>query len=517
MKNLIIFHYHFLPGGVTDVVTSAVIAYMRKSTYINRITIVSGRTSNTEKLLSKIQQFIPDEKKTAVHFEHMPSIDYQEYLSKDESAQSIKDALLNQYSSNDNVWWIHNYHLGKNSFFTKALLDISENNTQKMVLHIHDFPECSRYSLLKRLRENIREDLYPINNNIHYAVINKRDYVYLRDAGIPEELISLLENPIAPVVFNDDVQESTISALSGDLSNPFAAWKQKKPYMLYPVRAIRRKNIVEAALIAVLSDKNLIVTLPGESDAEKKYSDKCLEIFKRGLSPGMFGIGFSIENHNISFQQLISSSSLILSTSVQEGFGYLFLNSMNWGKPLFARDLDILESFKNSFKNYPATFYDNFKIPLNESEKSELLHLYRVKIDSSSIKVEQKYKERLKTSFSTILNEEYSDFSYLSLDLQIKILERLKSDKQFLLKCRNINKKLIKIINNYFDTTATPNHEILEKNWSFNSYSINTEKILIRINNYSTNMKQNQQNKLISETMEYNFTSPEYFRLLYDE
>ncbi len=476
LKNLIIFHYHFLPGGVTDVVTSAVIAYMRKSIYINRVTIVSGRTANTEKLLSKIRKSIPDEKKDSVHFEHMPSIDYLENLSQNESAETVAAALLNRYKSKDNVWWIHNYHLGKNPYFTKALLGILKNNNQKMVLHIHDFPECSRYSLLNRLRENIREDLYPINKNVHYAVINNRDYNYLRNAGIQEELISLLENPISPVIFKEDAQRKTLSTLSGELSSSFSSWKEEEPYMLYPVRAIRRKNIAEAAIIAVLSDRNLIVTLPGESDAEKKYSDKCLEIFKRGLVPGMFGIGFAIENHNISFQELISSSSLILSTSVQEGFGYLFLNSMNWGKPLFARDLDILESFKESFENYPAYFYDKIKVPLNESDKTDLLHFYKEKIESSPIRVEKRDKERLNRSFSKILKEEYIDFSYLSLDMQITILEKLKSDNLFLLKCRAINNNQIKIINKYFDVNVSPNHEILEKfehSYAFDSLRTN--------------------------------------------
>lgn len=490
---------------------------MQKSSDIKCVTIVSGRTGNMDRMLTKIHQSIAKEKRRNVRWEHLPSIDYLENLSHRDTTESIKKEILTFYKSEENIWWIHNYHLGKNPYFTKALLEISSHEKQKMVFHIHDFPECSRYSLLNRLRINIKEDLYPLNDNVHYAVINKRDYNFLVNAGIYEEMISLLENPISTVNFTTVIQKETYQALSGKISVPFSAWKKEEPYMLYPVRSIRRKNIAEAALTAVLSDKNLIITLPGESVAEKKYSLKCRDIFKRGLSPGMFGIGFAIEDYGISFEQLISSSSMIISTSVQEGFGYLFLNSMNWGKPLFARDLDILEDFKESFINYPACFYNQFKIPLTTQEKSSMVTLYNKKIESPSMKVKQTTKNKLKTTINKIFSEEYPDYSYLSLNLQIKILEELKTNDEFLKKCRTINKKMIQKINIFFDTKTAPNHKTLQKKWSFDSYCKKTEKILMDLDKSSANREQKKPDKTISETMEDYFTSPEYFRLLYDE
>jgi len=42
--------------------------------------------------------------------------------------------------------------------------------------------------------------------------------------------------------------------------------------LLYPVRTIRRKNILEAALINIIVEKSfLFVTLPSNSRKEKKY------------------------------------------------------------------------------------------------------------------------------------------------------------------------------------------------------------------------------------------------------
>lgn len=517
MKHLIIFHYHFLPGGVTDVVSSSVTAYLTHSRLISRITIVSGRTSNLDIMEQKIRKSLPETKQKSLSFEHLPSIDYQENLPSGTSSVTIKKELLEKFGSEKNIWWIHNYHLGKNPFFTKALIDISQLNKQKMVFHIHDFPECSRHRLLKRLTEEIQGDFYPRNNNSHYAVINNRDYKFLTDAGLNREKITLLENPVKTVNLETDGKKEIITRLSDKLSGRFPGWKNNQPYMLYPVRAIRRKNIAEAALIAALSEKNLIVTLPGISETEKEYSRKCETIFTEGLSPGMFGIGYAIGEFGISFEELISSSSMIISSSVQEGFGYLFLNSMNWGKPLFAKNLDILDSFKKSFEGYPSLFYNRFSVPLETEEKETLEMLYRKKSDRLSECFSPSVLTDLNAQFHQIINCDYTDFSYLSLDMQINILKKIKEDYDFLKKCRKINQSHIKIINNFFEMEINPNHEIIEENWSYPAYNKKTEEILNFFGRKAPKTDQIHQNPPIYETMQSRFQTVEYLRVLYDE
>lgn len=498
-------------------VSSAVISYILHSKIIENVTIVSARTANIDKLLTKIRNSIPESKWGVVNIEYFPSMDYLEKLSPHVSAENIRTELLKRFESDDNIWWIHNYHLGKNPLFTKALVDIAHSGRQKIVFQIHDFPECSRYSLLRRLRHTMGIDIYPQNGNVHYAVINQRDYRFLIQAGMDKKQISILENPIAGSKFNNKLQNRIKTELSGDLSMPFPSWKKEQPYMIYPVRAIRRKNIIEAALIAVLSEKNLIITLPGVSDAEIKYSEKCERVFKNGFSPGMFGIGLVIEDHGISFEELIGSASMVLSTSVQEGFGYLFLNSLNWGKPLLAKDLDILDSFKDSFKNYPASFYDHFSIPLKESDKRLLGDLYRNKIESMKNTINHWDKENLHASFSQILNKKYTDFSYLTVNMQIKILEVLKTDTVFLERCRRINKFHLDKLNYLFDIKTSSQQEILQEKWSYSSYCRKSEEIIKLLDiNRRKNILQMQKHS-ISEAMEHFFTTREYFRLLYDE
>ena len=517
MFNLVIFHYHFLPGGVTDVVTSAVISYLTHNEFINRITIVSGRPANLDRLIQKIKETIPTSRTLSIESHIISSIDYQENLSNDVTTESIKREILDNFSSNKNIWWIHNYHLGKNPYFTEALLEISNKGIQNMIFQIHDFPECSRYALMNRLNKKISLDLYPQNKNTKYVVINNRDYKNLIDAGINEKTVTLLENPIQCIDWIPEIDNQVLHSLSEHYSSAFPGWKNNKSYMLYPVRAIRRKNIAEAALLASLSDKNIIISLPGVSDSEIQYSKSCEEIFTEGLSPGMFGIGFTIEEHNLSFRDLINSSSMIISSSVQEGFGYLFLNSMNWGKPLLGKDLDILTSFKESFNGFPSYFYKSIHVPLDLSDRHYLESEYTNKIQSLKNELKSSKIEQLDLLIPQLFANEFVDFSYLTLKLQIKVLRKIKTDKNFKKKCEEKNKNIIKIIDNFFAERVTGNHEILQKNWSFESYSLKTNEILRSFNENSDIWEQKTPKNSTSETLQNYFASLEYLRLLYDE
>lgn len=498
-------------------VTSAVSSYLQYSKEINSVKIVCGRDQNLEKMKKNILSHVSVRMKRQLSFETYPILDYFENLESEVSTETIIEELSRKFLSADSIWWVHNYHLGKNPYFTKALLRISETTKQNMVFHIHDFPECSRYSLLNRLKEYIKDDLYPQSDNIKYVVINRRDYNYLLKAGLRKDSLFLLENPIKISGTDFNRTKETDSRLSEELAKDFPRWNKGEPYMLYPVRAIRRKNIAEAALLAVLSDKNVIVTLPGVSEKEKPYSDKCNTIFRKGLAPGMFGIGFDIEKYGISFDELIASSTMIISTSVQEGFGYLFLNSMNWGKPLLAKDLNILKSFKKSFEGFPATFYKAIYIPLNIEQKKELIDLYLKKITSLNQQLSQEALSALRNEIRKIFDSEEIDFSFLTLKMQIMVLEKIKNDSLFRKKCMECNENILKKIDEYFLINISPNHEALEKNWSFKSYCNKSDEIIKSFSLKRHDLIQKRGLPTIFETMKDLFATADNIRLIYDE
>ncbi len=196
--DLVIFHYHFLTGGVTTVVTRAIEAFRRHLPEIGKITLVAGRIPLESSWLKRL----------AVEVHPLPEIDYLDLNKSDPAGDSsnLAELLQSRFSAAKSIWWVHNFHLGKNPLFTEALLEIAENSAQRMILQIHDFPESGRYMSLLTLSRFLNRDfinrgftnrpLYPQVPNVHYAVLNQRDYDLLRNVGLSQ--VSLLENPVSP-------------------------------------------------------------------------------------------------------------------------------------------------------------------------------------------------------------------------------------------------------------------------------------------------------------------------------
>ncbi|MCK5672078.1 MAG: hypothetical protein KAH95_01805, partial [Spirochaetales bacterium] len=194
---LVVFHYHFLPGGVTQVVTSSAIAALNYLPNIEGITLVSGKKNNLDRVVAEIKSKLVgiSANKSDIISVVLPELDYISDMKRYPDTASIKEILLKHFQGD--LWWIHNYHLGKNPFFTEAILQIAENfPEQKIVLQIHDFPEASRYANLETLHKYVISPLYPIFPNIRYVTINSRDSNYLITAGIPEKMVFLLNNPV---------------------------------------------------------------------------------------------------------------------------------------------------------------------------------------------------------------------------------------------------------------------------------------------------------------------------------
>src|SRR5690606_29176205 len=117
-----------------------------------------------------------------------------------------------------------------------------------LLLQIHDLAEDGRPHLY------YRDAAYP--SDCHYAVINQRDRRRLVQSGLNPEAVHYLPNPVAPIAA---------------ASYP----EQPEDHVLYPVRAIRRKNIGEAMLLSLFFPDRLplSITLPPNSAADRKPYD----------------------------------------------------------------------------------------------------------------------------------------------------------------------------------------------------------------------------------------------------
>jgi len=443
---LVIFHYHFLPGGVSQVITSSSVAILKYLPEIEEIILVSGKKDNTDNIVSAIASKISSTKRKAqIRGAIVPEIGYTTDLKKIPSVKDLKQIVNKQFKGC--LWWIHNYHLGKNPIFTEAILQIAEENSeQKIILQIHDFPEASRYGNMSNLYRNIKHPLYPISPNIKYITINSRDYKFLIAAGIPKEIVFLLNNPVEPQYIDNDIKKKGLDKKKIDriLGKASTAYIKEAPLLIYPIRTIRRKNVLEAGLLAKCSRMpvNLIPTLPGISKSEKPYSELVASCFSEGLIPGSAQAGIILEKKGLSFPDIINAGSVIISSSVQEGFGYLFINSLLWEKPLLARQLDIINDFKSIFNPNFSHFYNNVKIPLRSKLRKQLSDDYDKKITKLKLILPADIVLKLKDDKYNLLKKNTIDFSFLSPIMQKKFFESLK-DRQLLKETCHLNSNII--------------------------------------------------------------------------
>ena len=232
-------HYHLKPGGVTTVIRHQVEALKRDCKVL---------------LLSSA----PPASAWPVPCKTIPGIGYQDDLTQsmdpEKVAAEIQLAIQEEWKEGCDLLHVHNPTLAKNFIFLDVLKALQKKGIT-LFLQIHDFAEDGR-------PQAYFEEDYPAD--CHYGVINSRDYRILLNAGLQSNGLHLLSNPIKPM----GVPEKPISD-SDDI--------------LYPVRAIRRKNIGEALLLSLYFRKNqaLSITLPPNSPADTIAYDGWKLFFER--------------------------------------------------------------------------------------------------------------------------------------------------------------------------------------------------------------------------------------------
>ncbi len=531
MNRITIFHYHLLPGGVTNVILLGAKALIRHFPNLQLLRIVCGTTENTDKIRSTLLQeidasgLIADSLKFEICIE--PEIGYSTYGEKLSSSQEerLSRKLLDKYG--DSFWWIHNYQLGKNPLFTAAVVHISKNiPEQKMLLHIHDFPECARYDNLEKLKTAGVENPYPQAAGIAYCVINSRDESILKEAGLTGSRVYLLNNPVeeeSSAQAAVSVEETGIlkKRLYSCYSNTFPGINPEAKMIFYPVRTIRRKNALEAGLIAAVSELpvNLIISLPGVSAQEKAYSELCESCFRQGLIPGIWGSGSDSNPDVPAYPIMLQLCDMILSSSVQEGFGYLFINSVQLGKPLMARNLDILSGISGVFPPESTYFYKGVYVPVNKTDAKAIRNRYTEKLSSLGDLISEDVIESVRTVINSLGNSGVIDFSFLPVELQADILARVKNSEKETKEIHDLNKNLMA---GFYRLLKTGNYKSAgnDGEFSLNAHSKTVEHIINELYNSNAGsdipLKISNQDRTIQQNLLDRFAEPEYMRLLYD-
>ena len=416
---LYIFHYHLLPGGVTTVIRDGARALLTQPDLIPEpaplVVVAAGAEGGG--LAAPVERV------------RLDAVGYDDAPATAAAQRQLADLLCRRFG--DGVWWVHNHHLAKNTRFTGAVL-LAAAAGQPMILQIHDFPENARPANLARLRREVPASPYSAGDNVRYAVLNRRDRDALVAAGCPAERVVLLANPVRPAPPIAAADSPAARRARAGLAAAAAArppigtgsLHPDRPLWLFPVRVRRRKNVLEAGLLARLAGANLVVTLPASSAAETPYSLQVEELYAAGAIPGLCGVGERLQAHGLSFDDLLAAAHLVVSPSVEEGFGFQFVNALQWRRPLLARHLPVLDDLEALLEGYPAAVYDAVCCPLPRAERDALRAAYDPVAERAARLLPEAAGQRLRAELDTILSGDTVDFSYLGAAQQAALLRR---------------------------------------------------------------------------------------------
>lgn len=398
-------HYHLRLGGVTRVIEAAREALTQSGF---QILVLSGEA---------VRSGTPGDGVRVVE-----ALRYRKTGSSvvaSSLTEELKREARHFFGEDPDIWHFHNPTLAKNVLIPTVIRELAEEGG-RIVLQLHDFPEDGRpgnYSAQRSffdLEESFEETLYPVASQIHYATINHRDREFLKAAGVKKKNLHVVPNAISP-----------LSPGTTPRDRPFS---QKKLFGLYPSRGIRRKNVGELLLLAMIYGDRIsfATSLSPENPDWAAVHDRWVTAAGEMNLPVTLGIA---DGGRYDFMDLVGWSDFIVTTSVAEGFGLAFLEPWTAGKPVIGRDLpEITRDFAENglqLKN----LYTRIDIPVDWIGQGRI----REAIESVLRRSYLAYDVRLpgnavKKTWKAWVRKGRIDFGVLHEEFQLEVLGILHSD-----------------------------------------------------------------------------------------
>ena len=392
-------HYHLRRGGVTRVVGNTLSALVPLGV---RMAV----------LAEECPGLAPEWRHLA---DSIPELGYR----TDGDASLLEDRLRTSarrlLGGPPDVWHIHNPHLGKNPALTATVAALARAG-ERLLLHVHDFPEDGRAgnyrTLLEHLggTEGLRRTLYPVGDRIRHAVLNRRDAGILSAAGLPRGQPWLLSNPVdlPPIEAAEPL----------DLDG--------RSLILYPTRAIRRKNLGEFLLWAALAEPGELYgcSLAPENPAAFEVYRYWVERARAWSLPVRFAMG-----ETCSFARLAATSSCWITTSIAEGFGLAFLEPWHAGRTVAGRDLPAITGDFAEAGIDLSHLYTRLDVPLEWLDRTAL----RRELEASLRRVHQGYMQPVRglgAAWESLTRGGVVDFGRLGERFQEEIIERVLGSRE---------------------------------------------------------------------------------------
>jgi glycosyltransferase involved in cell wall biosynthesis len=372
-------HHHLRTGGVSRVISQQIRSLGREV----QVLAVLGE---------------PPSEPTGFPFTVVSQIAYDRDRGTKAHPKNIADEIMNKVRSHwrgeADLFHFHNPTLGKNRDLVSAI-KLLRSSGQRLLLQIHDFAEDGR-------PQNYSDEEYP--SDCHYAVLNRRDYSILLRSGLKPEGLHFVPNPVVSPVGK-------------------VVQKKKGEIVLYPVRAIRRKNIGEAVFLSLFLRKNesVGVTLEPTSSLDcRSYNDWRGFVKDRNLNV-QFRLGV-----DSSFEEVIGLTRCMITTSIKEGFGYCFLEPWTCHKMLYGRLLkDICVDFTCNGLDL-SHLYEKIAIPPSLIDIKRFFSMwkrcYRERLEMYGL---ESRASEIEQGFQSVIRDESVDFASLSESDQRDVLARL--------------------------------------------------------------------------------------------
>ena len=352
-----VIHYHLKRGGVTRVIESTLGGLQSCSAGEVDVVVIAGEIPEVYRYPEK-----------AVRVAGLTYSNLQESTPPPVALLKDMRAAARAYFGTDpDIWHIHNHSLGKNSSMP-GVVSLLVREGHRVLLHMHDFAEDGRPEnyLLNKTNPEFADALYPDAENAHYGFINSRDREIFRKSGVPGSRLHYLANPVG------GKPHSEIPKAASVIRSQLGA----RRLFLYPVRAVRRKNLGEMLLWSAMADKGDVfaTTLGPTNPIFHQAYDAWIAFARDHGLPVRFAIG---ETGHWDFPDIVQAADFILTTSIAEGFGLTFLEPSLFRKLILGRNLpDVTVDFTES--GLPTgQLYTRLPVPLGWIDREYLVSQLR--------------------------------------------------------------------------------------------------------------------------------------------
>jgi len=258
---------------------------------------------------------------------------------------------------------------GINSIVTKGIKDFSENSDKQIIYRNHDFIINYPDDHKRFLKDfNSLRDIFPKSSNvIQTALTSSTKY---RIEEFLDDDVFIFKNSVVceDYLRKDDGKDEELERLLLDKG----ILKPGEKPLPYAIRADKRKNGEEALTITkMLNDYhggNYKLIITASRDIEFKRPEE--NIYQRNLEkfakahdiPYSIGeVSKYIDGKNFSIGNLYHISDLAITTAIQEGFGYAYIEPWISGTPLIGRRIrEVCEDFEKNGLRFNHLYDSSF-------------------------------------------------------------------------------------------------------------------------------------------------------------